>query len=632
MRPDSDLFEVFFQSCPLGCAIADLDGKLRAVNPAACRIWDRSSKELVGRHVNDFTIEEDHDVSPRMFTALRNGKLKVAEFEKHYRRPKGQLVRIKATASLIHDLDGNPSGFIGILQDITELKKREEERTLLTMAIEQAAEAVVITDDRGIINYVNPAFEAVTGYTREEVIGRNPRILHSGKHGVEFYRNMWDVLTAGNIWRGVIVNKRKDGSLFEEEAVISPVRDPYGQVTHYVAVKHDISNVRQLEDQLVRAQKLDAIGKLAGGVAHDFNNMLTAILNHAQFVRDGLPGGSEAVEDIDAILNAARSSSDLTRQLLTLSRDQEVRLNIVNINDVIQGMHHMLDRMTGERIQLRLALSLDACMVKADTAQVQQIVTNLMLNARDAMPEGGEIAIETARLRLDSLDEMAFVEPPDPLLKDMIMIGIRDTGAGMDAATASKIFEPFFTTKEQSKGTGLGLPTVMAIVKRHGGNMAVHSMPGKGTLIRVFFPEVSEEDEVKEGDAASDLDSVRGHETILVVEDDTAARRVISRFLTDLGYKVIEAEGGAAAIQKVLYHKDEIDLLFTDVIMPDFDGKTLADQVKGMLPDIRIIFSTGYPASYLDEAGIKPESGIMIIQKPFDRAEVGQVIRSALDA
>ena len=365
-------------------------------------------------------------------------------------------------------------------------KQAEASHARLAAAVEQAAEAVVITDTQGTILYANPAFEKSTGYTCAEALGQNSRLLKSGKHDDDFYRQMWDVLKRGEMWHGHFINKRKDGALYEEEATISPVRDAAGKIINFVAVKRNVSHEMELEAQLRQAQKMEAIGTLAGGVAHDFNNILAAMFLQTDLVGtfENLP--DEVVDIHRQIRSSAESAAKLVRQLLLFSRRQVLQPHNLDLSESITGMAKMLRRILGENIKTHLKLSAQPMFIHADAGMMDQVLMNLAVNARDAMPDGGQLVIETCRV---DFDEFAASQSPQARPGSFVCLSVSDTGSGIPAEILSKIFDPFFTTKDVGKGTGQGLAMIYGcIVKRHGGAVSFETETGRGTTFIIRLP------------------------------------------------------------------------------------------------------------------------------------------------
>ena len=359
--------------------------------------------------------------------------------------------------------------FVAVFDVITERKEAEAERTRLSEVVNQAAEAVLMTDTSGDIVYVNPAFEKVSGYSRAEVMGRNPRLLKSGKQGPEFYREVWQTITHGLVWSGRLTNRRKDGTLSEEEATIFPVCDPGGRIVNYVAIKRDVTQELRLQEQLQQSQKMEAVGRLAGGVAHDFNNLLTVIMGYGEMAMEGLPQDSPVRSMVGEIVTAGKRATELTRQLLAFSRKQVVQPKVFDLNEVVSSAERLLRRLIGEDIDLLAVRDPYLGRIEADPGQIEQVIMNLAVNARDAMPKGGRLTIETQNVDVGEIDTQRHlgVEPGR-----YVMLAVSDSGVGMDADAKAHAFEPFFTTKEKGKGTGLGLAMVYGIVKQHGGDVS----------------------------------------------------------------------------------------------------------------------------------------------------------------
>ncbi len=502
-----------------------------------------------------------------------------------------------------------------------------EERRLLNTIIEQTAESVVITDTKGNIIYVNPAFEQITGYSRTEAMGQTPRILKSGQHDVPFYRKLWNTITAGQVWRGRFINQKKNGELYTEEATISPVRNDNGDITHYVAVKRDVTHELRLEEQFHQAQKMESIGRLAGGVAHDFNNILTAIIGYSEMLLAHFPNPADPRrEEVEQIKKAGQQAARLTRQLLTFSRRRPFEPQTLNLNEIVANLEKMLARVIGDDIALITHLAPDLGRVKADPGQMEQVLMNLAVNARDAMPQGGKLIIETANIDLDS-DYTGWHLGVRP--GSYVQLRVSDTGQGMDAKTRAHIFEPFFTTKKMGQGTGLGLSTVHGIVQQSGGHIRVYSEPGQGATFKIYLPRTTDPVTPPSANQAAP-DSLTGAETILLVEDNPGVRLVMRKFLQKHGYTLLEANRAEAVLQQYRQYEGQIDLLITDVIMPGMSGPELAALLIQLQPGLKVIYTSGYTDNQLDQYKIAVQNAAFL-EKPFSLNALLRMVRQVLD-
>jgi signal transduction histidine kinase len=420
--------------------------------------------------------------------------------------------------------------------------------------------------------------------------------------------------------------KRKDGRLLTVQLSVRAIRNGTPQVEYYETFVRDVTEQRRLQTQLVQSQKMEAVGRLAGGIAHDFNNLLTVITTSCDLLREDMGPDDPKREDVDQVRQAADGAAALTRQLLAFSRQQVLAPQIVNLGDVVFGVERMLRRVIGEDVDLVTVLDPESGAVKADVGQLEQVLMNLAVNARDAMPTGGKLTIEIANVEHDP--DYAR-EQEAAAVSRFVMLAVSDTGTGMDEATKARIFEPFFTTKELGKGTGLGLATVYGIVRQSGGFIWVYSEPGLGTTFKIYLPQV---DAVAEGSAASDAPSAsrRGTETVLLVEDAAAVRSVIHEALARQGYAVLDAPHGAEALRIAASHAGPIHLLLTDVVMPGLSGRQLADQLAAVRPETKVLYTSGHTDDAVVRHGVL-ESGIAYLQKPFTVDGLARKVREVLD-
>lgn len=508
-------------------------------------------------------------------------------------------------------------------------ERQAVEHTLrkLSRAVEQSPDTVVVTDRDGIIEYVNPAFEALTGYKSDEVCGKTSRILKSGEQGPEIYQQLWNTILAGNVFRGILVNRKKNGELYYVEEGICPVRDGNGQITHFIAHGRDLTERLRLEAQLLQAQKMDAVGRLAGGVAHDFNNLLTIITSYSELALDEVPEQSSLENKIQEILMAARRAAELTRQLLAFSRKQPQALRVVELNGVIGDIAKTLPRLIGEDIEFTYVPGEGVGRVRVDPLHIEQILMNLAANARDAMPQGGRLRIETSNIYLDS--EYVQAKPAVIPLGRYALITVSDDGTGIPRETLPHIFEPFYTTKPSGKGTGLGLATVYGIVKQNRGYIWVYSETGSGTVFKIYLPCVAERSRTHETRPGETAQLARGTETLLVVEDEGAVRQASAEFLRQQGYTVLEAKDGLEALEIAGKHGSRIDLLVTDVVMPNLSGGELARELGKLRPNMKFLFVSGYAGkTVLDHKVVDLSTNFL--QKPYTLKQFSQKIRSAL--
>jgi PAS domain S-box-containing protein len=546
----------------------------------------------------------------------------------------GSLIWTEIRNIGVHDAEGRVVALEGISRDVTQRVKAEETLRQLSAAVEQSPASVVITDTAGNIEYVNPAFTRLTGYSPEEVKGQNPRILKSGELPRKTYEELWKTITSGAEWRGEMLNRKKNGELYWEYASISAIVDEQGRPTRFLAVKEDITERKRAEDelhrtqeQLLQSQKIEAVGRLAGGVAHDFNNLLGVIIGHAELAQSTVPPPHPARARLEQVLAASLRAADLTRQLLAFSRRQVLQPRVLDLNSVVRDTEKLLRRLIGEDVELVARLAPDLGRVKVDPGQVTQVLMNLAVNARDAMPGGGTLTIETANVEVDSEYARSHV-PAQP--GSYVQLQVRDTGVGMDEAVRQRVFEPFFTTKPEGVGTGLGLSTVYGIVKQSGGYVWVESAPGRGTTFTIHLPRLEGPVEPAAEPVERDV-GAKGGETVLVVEDQTNLRELICEVLADNGYTVFCARDAREALSLVDNHKGRIDLLLTDVVMPGMSGHELAEQLTSRQPEARVLYMSGYTSDIIAGRGVLAE-GVQLLEKPFTSLSLTRHVRQALDS
>ncbi len=630
LQESEELYRQLFDFLPYGAEILDSEGFIIDCNPSSTRLLGYTREELVGKHITEFIHPDALHIFKTKYPQILKGDLIRTEVMM-VRKDGKTLHTLRAGQPIVDNENGQIIGVLALSVDITDGKKAEREKTRLATVVEQAGEAIVITDTEGTIQYVNPAFEQVTGYTAQEALGKNPRILKSGSQDDDLYKEMWATITQGHKWQGVFANKRKDDSIFYEEAAIFPIRDETGTIVNYAAIKHDITQERELELQLKQMQKMEALGTLSGGVAHDFNNLLTIINGHAEIA---LLHTSESVRthsDLLAIMNAGKRAENLISQLLAFSRKQLHEPKVISINKIIADLENMLRRLIPEDINIETVFISELPFIKADRGQIEQVLINLAVNARDAIKEkngsDGQKQI-TIKTKFIDLDEIFVDTHPGSQTGPHVIISVSDSGIGMDESIKNRIFEPFFTTKEVDKGTGLGLATVYGIVKQNGGFIQVDSESEKGTTCRIYWP-TTEDLPDEEPTLIMKQEALFGEETILLVEDDEGVREFTAETLKSFGYNIIEALNGRNAIELIEEKKSPIDLLITDIIMPEMNGQELAEHLKSTIPLQRMLFVSGYTFDQLGQDSTL-EAGINFLQKPYSIYELLNKIRNIL--
>jgi len=540
--------------------------------------------------------------------------------------PDGTERHVHEQGEVFFAVDGKPARMVGIVQDITERKILEQERTRLVKAVEYAAESIVITDQDGTILYVNPAFVKVTGYSREEVLGQNPRIMQSSQHEQSFYEKMWATLSRGESWTGHFINRKKDGTLFEEDAAVSPILDSAGNIINYVAVKHDVTERVELEKQLRQAQKMEAIGTLAGSIAHDFNNMLTPILGYSELALTRLFPSDPLATDLQQISKAARRARDLVQQILAFSRQAPHEKKPFQPHLVVQEALKLLRVSLPSTIEISEEIPPESGTILADPTQLHQIIMNLCTNAYHAMREsGGILGVSLEKVTIEDAGRGATSEL---VPGDYVVIEVSDTGCGMEKKTLAHIFDPYFTTKAKGEGTGLGLSVVHGIVKSYRGQITVSSEPGKGTRFHVYLPRIAETPSLAE---AADSETIpTGTERLLVVDDEGVITTMLEVILTHLGYQVTVANNSQEALARIAQDPSAFDLLITDMTMPHLTGLELTTKALAIRSDLPIILCTGF-SELINKEQARALGIRAYLMKPVSVYELALAVRKALD-
>jgi len=504
-----------------------------------------------------------------------------------------------------------------------------ETQQRLSTAVEQAAEAVMITDVEGMIVYVNPAFEQLCGHDRAEFMGRSPKQFLDCRGDGTIYQQLTRCMQESRVQQGRVVSRKKNGDPYTVDAMVTPVRNQVGEIVNYVATMRDVSREVQLQEQFRQAQKMEALGRLAGGIAHDFNNLLTVIHLSARMLERHLEPQEALWPHVKRIEETGQRAAALTKQLISFSRREIVETQVLALNQLVEDMSGMLERIIGENIEFQTSLAPNLALIRLDPSQMEQVIMNLVVNARDAMPDGGSLQVQTANVLLDG----AYAEAhPDVAPGEYVMLVIGDTGVGMDEEVKSHLFEPFFTTKEQGQGTGLGLSTVFGIVKQNQGHIRVESEVGRGTMFKIYLPQVeATEADVLRAARSSELTRPRrGTETILVVEDAAEVRDLTVQTLRACGYHVLAASDGIEALAVSEQTNGPIHLLLTDLVMPRMGGRELVKALHPQRPDVRIMYMSAYAdLSLVQQAMSDPY--ISFLAKPFTVEALAQKVRDVLE-
>ena len=616
-----------------GVWLLDAERRTLFVNRRMAEIVGRTPQEMIGCPALSFAAEGTTEMMKNAYVAIRDGV--AARVETPLRRKDGSTCWVSVAGSPLYDEDGGYEGALAMVTDITASREAVELRARLAAIVESSNDAILSESLDGTILSWNDGAERLYGYTREEAVGRPATMLVMPSHEEEV-AGMLAQIASGNPFQHVdTTQRRKDGSLVEVSVTMSPIRSSDGAIVGASAIAHDVTeqrraeraerSLRDAEERLRQAQKLEALGQLAGGVAHDFNNLLSVILGYTSILLDDLPDRDPARADVTEIHDAGVRASDLTRQLLAFSRKQILQPRVIEVDALLARNERMLRRLLGEDVELVLVDSPARKTVRADPGQLEQVIMNLAVNARDAMPSGGRLMIESGLTTLDEREASRMgVERGD-----YVTIAMTDTGMGVEEAIRGRIFEPFFTTKEKGKGTGLGLATVFGIVKQSAGHVEIESVVGSGTTFRVFLPSTSEVPETLSAGDAGDLPTARAGETVLLVEDDHRVRALAQNVLRRAGYRVLDAANAGEAILVCEQH-GTIDVMVTDVVMPRMSGHQLAVRLRATRPSMKVLYVSGYTDDTVLHHGV--ECGqLAFLAKPFTPTALTNKVREVLD-
>lgn len=616
----------------------DLDGIVTAWNPAAERLYGYAAEEIIGRSIDTIIPRDLVGESEHILREVLAGR-SVLPHDTERVAKDGTRVPVSVAVSPIRDSAGKVIGASTIARDISARLAADAERAWTEMLVRQSADAIVALDGDGRISTWNPAAEALFGYSQEEALGQWPQDVVASDDPAEQVEVSQSVLGSGRTRRYEARRKHRDGHELTVEISIAPLSSPDGRSQGAVVSVRDVTEARaaqarileaaeresRLEHELEQTRRLESVGQLSGGIAHDFNNLLGVILNLAAFVADELPEGSAVRADAEEIELSAKRAASLTRQLLIFSRRDVVAPEVFDPAALVAGLESFLRRALGESLLLEVYADARSWMVRMDRGQLEQIVVNLAINARDAMPAGGRLIVETRNTVVD--DEFASsrvgLTPGD-----YVTLTVSDTGSGMDAEVLERAFEPYFTTKPEGQGTGLGLATVYGIVASAGGRVALYSEPGRGTTVSVHLPACAV---VAGAPAVAAAPAALGAgERILVVEDADDVRRIADRILGKAGYAVTVAASAAEALDIVIERSTPVDLVLTDVVMPETTGTELVDLLRATNPQLRVVFMSGYSHQLLTE-DVLAHPASAFIEKPFTAEQLRAKVRDLLD-
>lgn len=626
LRESERRFRELLETVNLAAFMVDQDGRITFCNEFLLSLSGWSDQEVLGRDwFQMFLLPEDHDFIRHGFEeAVRSGLIP-KHMETIIQTRQGGRRLIQWNNTLLQDEGDRVIGAASIGQDITETKQYEQKLSLLAAAMEQFDEGVYITDDQGGAQYVNQAFETISGYTKDEIMAGEADFFIGDRPLREVSREPRETIDHDQAWKGLVVNRRKDGSLYEAEMSVSPVRDDAGRITNFVAVKRDVTRERFLERQLRQAQKMEAIGALAGGIAHDFNNILGAIMGYAEMALMDMPPDSASGRNMEQVLKAGNRARELVKQILAFSRRTEMEKRPIGIAPIVKEGLKLIRASVPSTIEIRQFVRSDIGAVMADPTQIHQVLMNLCTNAAYAMRDsGGILGVNLTRVEVDPDHAAVHLDlKPGPY----VLLSVSDTGHGIPADIMERIFEPFFTTKHGGEGTGMGLAVMHGIVRSHDGAINVYSEPGQGSTFNVYLPMIAQPEETP---APQTGPIPTGTESILLVDDEEPLLDLGRQILARLGYKVHTRNNPSEAFEFFRSEPAGVDLVITDYTMPKMTGVELSKRLLQIRPDLPIILCTGFNQAINEETaravGIRA-----FLMKPFVGRELGEMIRSVLD-
>jgi PAS domain S-box-containing protein len=637
----------FLESLPDATVAVDRDGTILHVNSQTEELFGYDRGELIGQKVEILVPENyrgEHHHHRQNFAAAPKTRRMGANIDLYGRRRNGSEFPVEISLSPVSTEQG--MFVLSAIRDISARKRMEEElrraneelyqktveqlgesRSRLALIIDSSEDAILSKLLDGTITTWNKGAERIYGYTPEEAIGKNVSFLVPGDRHNEIPEILQKIAGGESIEHHESVRVTKDGRHLDVSISFSPLRNAKGDIVGASSIARDVTTQKRAETQLHQSQKMEAIGRLAGGVAHDFNNVLGIINACAEFLRDRIDPATEPSVYVENIKNATDRGSALTRQLLAFGRTSAIQPRLLDLNERLKEISKLLRPLMGDDVEILVVPKSAAAVVEADPGQLDQILVNLAVNARDAMPRGGKFILETSPAKFDE----AFAGQHQTMPAGRyVVLAVSDTGSGMDQDTLSRIFEPFFTTKETGKGSGLGLATVYGIVKQSAGHILVYSEPGQGTTFKIYLPSADHKIGLQPAAEVETVSPKRNGATILLVEDDELMRGLTRKVLQEQGYTVLEADDGQSALECVQSHSGKIDLLLTDVVMRRISGPTLVERLSASQPALKVVYMSGYTGELIAEQEVL-QRGLKFLEKPFTRAALLNAIHSTLE-
>ncbi len=634
------------ETLPDAIVAVDHEGKILQINSQTQELFGYDRDELIGQKIEILIPENDrhqHQQHRQNFAKKPKARRMGTELDLYGRRRNGSEFPVEVSLSPV----STDSGMVVLsaIRDMSDRKRIAEElrraneelhrrtaqqlgeyRGRLASIIDSSEDAIIGKDLNGIITSWNKGAERIYGYTPEEVVGKHISILAPDDRADEIPAILRRIARGESTEHYQSVRVAKDGRRLDVSITVSPLRDSNGGIIGASAIARDVTAQRRTENQLHQSQKMEAVGRLAGGVAHDFNNILGIINACAEFLRDRIDPSAQHLQYVDNIKDATLRGSSLTRQLLTFSRSSSIQPRVLDLNERLKDVGKLLRPLMGDDVEILIVSKAPAAVIEADPGQLDQIVVNLAVNARDAMPRGGKFILETRSEKFDeAFDEQQQNMPPGKY----VMLAASDTGSGMDKATLSRIFEPFFTTKEIGKGAGLGLATVYGIVKQSAGHILVYSEPGHGTTFKIYLPSAEHKIGIESVPDVVAVTPRRDGARILLVEDDEMMRSLTRQILEQQGYTVAEARDGKDALAWLQANSDPVDLLLTDVVMRHMSGPELVERLSVSHPNLKVVYMSGYTGELIAEREVL-KRGITLLEKPFSRSVLLNTIHNAL--